>query len=219
MDWVRFITLYGNFVAAVILGCGVAGTYELCRRGRGYAPRGVGAWVGAILLLLVMIPAADWLIRMGPKNAALKRSYQQQGWPAPPLEYRSISDGSVHHLAELQGKLVLVNIWATWCGPCRVEMPDLDRLQRAYADKGLVVLTISDETPEEIERYRQYASMAVMKGTVGEGGAPDYIAPGSSRPVTYLVDRSGVLRETYVGPHDLGFFTRTVDRWLADGKG
>jgi hypothetical protein len=61
--------------------------------------------------------------------------------------------------------------------------------------------------------------MAVMKGTVGEGGAPDYIAPGSARPVTYLVDRSGILRETYVGPHDLAFFTRTVDRWLAADKG
>lgn len=217
MDWVRFITLYGNFVAAVILGCAVAGIYVLCRRGRGYAPRGVGAWVGAIVLLLVMIPAADWLIRMGPKNAALKRSYQQQGRTAPPLEFRSIPDGSVHHLAELQGKLVLVNVWATWCGPCRMEMPDLDRLQRAYANKGLVVLTISDETPEEIARYGQYASMAVMKGTVGEGGAPDYIASGSARPVTYLVDRSGVLRETYVGPHDLAFFSRTADRWLADG--
>lgn len=214
MDWVRFITLYGNYVAVAML-CGAAiGIYALCRRGRGYGPRGFAGWGTAVVLLLLMVPAADWLIRMGPKKAALKRSYQQQGRTAPTLEFRSLPDGSVHHLSELQGKLVLVNVWATWCGPCRVEMPDLDRLQRAYADKGLVVLTISDETPEEIERYRQYSSMAVMKGTVGEGGAPDYIAAGSARPVTYLVDRSGILRETYVGPHDLAFFSRTVDRWL-----
>jgi len=216
MDWVRFITLYGDFVAAVVLGCGVAGIYVLCRRGRGFALRGAGAWVGAIVLLVVMVQAADWLIRLRPKHAALKRWYQLQGRTAPPLEFRLIPDGSVHHLAELQGKLVLVNVWATWCGPCRAEMPDLDRLQRAYTDKGLVVLTISDETPEEIKRYRQYASMAVMKGTVGEGEGPDYIATGSGRPVTYVVDRSGVLRGTYAGPHDLAFYSRTVGRWLGD---
>src|SRR5215470_2327144 len=105
MDWVRFIVLHGNYVAVAILCCAGAGIYVLCRRGRGYAPRGIGAWIGAIVLLLVMIPAADWLIRMGPKNAVLKRSYQQQGQTAPPLEFRSIPDGSVHHLAELQGKL------------------------------------------------------------------------------------------------------------------
>ncbi|WP_263367520.1 redoxin domain-containing protein [Edaphobacter bradus] len=215
MDWVRFITLYGNYVAVAML-CGAAiGIYGLCRRGRGYAPRGFAGWAAVVVLLLLTIPAEDWLIRMGPKNAALKRSYQKQGQTAPALEFRLMPDGSVHHLAELQGKLVLVNVWATWCGPCRVEMPDLDRLQRAYADKGLVVLTISDETPEEIARYRQYASMAVMKGAVEEGGARDYIATGSARPVTYLVDRSGILRETYVGPHDLAFFSRTVDHWLA----
>jgi thiol-disulfide isomerase/thioredoxin len=217
MDWIRFVTLYGNYIAVAILCGAAAGIYALCRRGRGYAPRGFGAWAGAAALLMLMIPAGDWLIRMGPKNAALRRSYKQQGRPAPALEFRLLADGSVHHLSDLKGKLVLVNVWATWCGPCRVEMPDLDRLQRAYADRDVVVLTISDETPEEIERYRQYGSMAVMKGAVDEGGARDYISPGSARPVTYLVDRSGVLRETYVGPHDLAFFSKTVDRWLSAG--
>ena len=218
MDWIRFITLYGNYIAAAILCGAVAGIYALCRSGRGYAPRGFGPWLLAIVLLLLMIPSADWLIRMGPKNAALKRSYPHQGRTAPALEFRSIPDLNIHHLSELQGKLVLVNVWATWCGPCRIEMPELDRLQRAYADRGLVVLTISDEEPEQIEGYKQYASMAVMKGAVNEGSAQDYIASGSARPVTYLVDRSGILRETYVGPHDLVFFTKAVDRWLIAGK-
>lgn len=53
----------------------------------------------------------------------------------------------------LKGKVVLVNFWATWCPPCRKEMPDLDALSKRFKDKGLVILAISDEKGETVEAY------------------------------------------------------------------
>lgn len=62
-------------------------------------------------------------------------------------------DGKEWTLSALRGKVVLVNFWATWCPPCRKEMPDLDALAHRFADKGLVVLSISDEDQAKVSSY------------------------------------------------------------------
>ncbi len=61
--------------------------------------------------------------------------------------------GKAWHLQELQGKVVLVNFWATWCPPCRKEMPDLDALYNKFKDQGFVVLAISDEEAAKVSPY------------------------------------------------------------------
>lgn len=61
--------------------------------------------------------------------------------------------GKSWRLKSLQGKVVLVNFWATWCPPCRKEMPDLDALYRRFKDQGLVILAISDEEVDKIKSY------------------------------------------------------------------
>ncbi|WP_260703122.1 TlpA disulfide reductase family protein [Edaphobacter flagellatus] len=62
-------------------------------------------------------------------------------------------EGKEWTLSSLRGKVVLVNFWATWCPPCRKEMPDLDTIAHRFADKGLVVLSISDEDPAKVSAY------------------------------------------------------------------
>jgi peroxiredoxin len=61
--------------------------------------------------------------------------------------------GKSWHLQDLRGKVVLVNFWATWCPPCRKEMPDLQALYEKYKDQGLVVLAISDESAEKVNPF------------------------------------------------------------------
>ena len=64
---------------------------------------------------------------------------------APDFQVRTPEDGQLR-LSDLRGKVVFLNFWATWCEPCREEMPSMERLHRAYKDRGLVVLAISTDT-------------------------------------------------------------------------
>jgi len=72
--------------------------------------------------------------------------------PYSPEDIRPVDARQVKGLlAHNQGKVVVVNFWATWCPPCVVEFPDLVALERAYRDRGLVVLSVSADSPEEVE--------------------------------------------------------------------
>jgi peroxiredoxin len=62
-------------------------------------------------------------------------------------------DGKQYSLASLKGRIVLLNFWATWCPPCRKEMPDMEKLSRKYESKGLTVLAVSDEKRETVEGF------------------------------------------------------------------
>jgi peroxiredoxin len=73
--------------------------------------------------------------------------HQQVDFALPDLQGKNWS------MNELRGKIVLVNFWATWCPPCRSEMPDLQKLYTKYKDQGLVVLSISDEEADKVSAY------------------------------------------------------------------
>ena len=64
-------------------------------------------------------------------------------------------DGKTYNLDALRGKVVLLNFWATWCPPCRREMPDMEKLYRRFGEKGLIVLAVSDEKRETVEKFLQ----------------------------------------------------------------
>jgi thiol-disulfide isomerase/thioredoxin len=120
--------------------------------------------------------------------------------PAPVTDF-SITDldGRTHALADLKGKVVLVNFWATWCPPCRAEIPDLIRLQEKYRD-SLVILGISeDEIPaEEVKAFARAQQMnypiAMTKPELSK------IFRGvSALPTTFVIDREGKLQQRHVG--------------------
>ena len=86
---------------------------------------------------------------------------------APELIYFDTT-GHKRTLAELHGKVVLLNFWATWCGPCRLEMPMLSKLQHEHASQGFVVLYVSLDTSRRCSRHflRPIASMASREGSI-----------------------------------------------------
>jgi thiol-disulfide isomerase/thioredoxin len=101
-------------------------------------------------------------------------------------------DGKPHTLSELRGKTVLVNFWATWCTPCRREMPDLDKLQGRFAPQGLVVLSISDEEQAKVAPF--IASSGYRPAVLldpGDKVNQEFHIEGI--PKTFLFDRSGKL--------------------------
>jgi thiol-disulfide isomerase/thioredoxin len=117
--------------------------------------------------------------------------------PAPDLPVTTI-DGRSLRLSALRGKVVLVDFWATWCPPCRREVPHLVELKQKYGPKGLEVVALTIENPQtEIEKVRAFAQKYGVNYTVGF--ATDelftaYIGPGQQPiPQTLVFDRQGRL--------------------------
>jgi peroxiredoxin len=100
--------------------------------------------------------------------------------------------GKAWHLRDLQGKVVLVNFWATWCPPCRKEMPDLQALYDKYKDQGLVVLSISDEESGKVAPFiadRKITYPVLLDP--GDRVSETFIIAGI--PKSFVYDRSGKL--------------------------
>lgn len=115
--------------------------------------------------------------------------------PAPPIVGTTIR-GEPLALADLRGKVVLINVWATWCDPCREELPDLQALHARLSPRGLVVLGVSVDAAREATTVRNMVSglgltYPVIHDAANRIGAPYKIV---GYPASFVVDREGVVR-------------------------
>jgi thiol-disulfide isomerase/thioredoxin len=119
--------------------------------------------------------------------------------PAPKLELRDI-EGRDLRLSDYKGKVVLLNFWATWCAPCRAEMPDLVKWQREYKSKGLQVIGVT-YPPEELTEAREFIKSIKVNYPValGEEQTKAMFDNGENLPVTVVIDKKGMVREVIQG--------------------
>jgi DsbE subfamily thiol:disulfide oxidoreductase len=119
--------------------------------------------------------------------------------PAPTFTLEA-TDGARVALADLRGRPVFVNFWASWCPPCRGEMPDIQRLADEDRDAGLVVLGVNlEEEREQVLRYGQTLGLSFPL-LVDRTGAVASRYNVTGLPTSYFVDRDGVIRDRNVGP-------------------
>ena len=119
----------------------------------------------------------------------------------------AFNDGSGKPLkiADLKGKVVVMNLWATWCGPCQIEMPELARLQAAYAGKPVEIVAVSIDKPEALEKARAFiAKQAPLKFyNDPEAKLIWAVKPAAeSMPTTVIYGRDGLERGRIEGPAD-----------------
>ncbi|MEW5323704.1 TlpA disulfide reductase family protein [Geobacillus thermoleovorans] len=117
------------------------------------------------------------------------------GNQAPDFALRTL-DGKEVRLSDLRGKRVIVNMWATWCPPCRAEMPDMQKFYERYKDEGVEIvavnLTQSERQPEYVARFIQEYDITVVLDEKGEVSR-QYQA--HAIPTSYLIDSQGILRK------------------------
>ena|SRR5437868_11623551 len=141
----------------------------------------------------------------------------QKGQRAPEFSLPSLK-GSTVVLSQLRGRVVLVDFWAQWCEPCKKELPQLDRLAKEYAPKGVVVLTVNiDKQRENAERMVKQLGLTldVLLDPAGSV-AGSYDLP--KMPTSFVVDKKGIVRyvnEGFDGPKDVERFKHELDELVA----
>lgn len=181
------------------------------------APRGL-----ARLRQRLTIGTIGWMllagfigVRVAPQLAAAV-GWSRSGPEAPDVRLTTL-DGRAISLGGLRGQVVLVNFWATWCPPCRVEMPGFQQLYDAKHDQGFTVLGIStDQTGRDHvaaflrERNITYPVAMATSEAVTRFGAANVL------PTSYLLDRQGRIRYTVQGVFTKLALEQAVNRLLAE---
>jgi peroxiredoxin len=125
------------------------------------------------------------------------------------------AEGKLVHLSDYRGKVVLLDFWATWCGPCKIEIPWFMDFQRQNQEKGLVVLGVSmdDEGWEIVKPY--LASMKVnYRVLIGNDQTAQLYGGVDALPTTFLIDREGKIAAVHVGLVDRKDFENGIDQLL-----
>jgi peroxiredoxin len=155
-----------------------------------------------VLLLPVLMAAVVSAGTGADPTVIAQRGVVKPGEPAPNFQLRDMN-GRIVALSDLRGKVVLLNFWATWCGPCRVEMPAMERLYRAYERKDFEILAVSTDAqgvavtrPFQQENKLTFPILHDADFRVG-------LSYGArTLPMTFMVDRQGIVRQHIFGARD-----------------
>jgi cytochrome c biogenesis protein CcmG, thiol:disulfide interchange protein DsbE len=144
--------------------------------------------VSAILLLASLASTLGY---------GVARAAPTMDQPAPALVVTEL-DGQTFDLSKFRGRVVLVNYWATWCAPCRKDMPTLDAFYRRYHDQGLEMIGISIDFPSELRKVRKTAASIAYPAAMLNEITVNGFGPPEGAPLTYVVDANGVVRDKFI---------------------
>lgn len=174
----------------------------------GYATRFASTRLASVL------PNLESRIKVNPTEAS-PTSGNDSSPVAPDVELSAL-DGKKLSLKSFRGQVVLLNFWATWCVPCRTEIPELNSLQTDFAASGLSIIGVSwDDSREGILQFQRELPQSYSVVLNGEN-LQDQFSGIRSLPFTVVIDRQGRVRQTIIGARDRAGFEAVVKPLLAE---
>jgi thiol-disulfide isomerase/thioredoxin len=129
------------------------------------------------------------------------------------------ADGKPLNLADFKGKVVLLNFWATWCGPCKIEIPWFIEFEKTYRDKGFAVIGVSMDDDGWAAVKPHMAKTGInYRMTIGDEQTAVKYGGVDSLPTTFLIDREGRVAAVHVGLVSKGDYVKDIEQLLAAAK-
>lgn len=154
-----------------------------------------------ILYLLILIAGASWIVLSAETGeTTLTGSAPQTGFPAPDFTLKTAS-GETYILSQLKGQAVLVNVWATWCPPCKAEMPAIEKMYNEYKEQGFIVLAVNStfqDNPLEIVPFTKEYNLT-FPILLDETSDVSRAYQVRSLPSSYFINRQGIITEVVIG--------------------
>lgn len=152
---------------------------------------------------IVLVVGAAWIfISKAPPGTTSEGGIPapRQGFMAPDFTLET-SAGETITLSELRGKVVLLNFWATWCPPCRAEMPAFERAYQKYGDQGFVVVAVNVTYQDDREDAIAFADEFGLTFPIlfDMDGAVSEKYQSNALPTSYFIDQDGIIQEVVVG--------------------
>ena len=155
----------------------------------------------------------------------VQKNAKQGEFPMAPDFTLADLDGDWITLNELKGKVVLLNFWGTWCGPCRQEIPAFINLTEKYKKDGLEIvgITLTSGSPSNIRSFADkwginYTLLTDIEGNETQTVTALYSQATGQRitgiPTTFIIDREGFIRQRYVGPRSEKIFYKDLEPYL-----
>jgi cytochrome c biogenesis protein CcmG, thiol:disulfide interchange protein DsbE len=167
-------------------------------------------WTLVVVIVLGLAAGATLLATFGPEHQRV-----EVGAPAP--DFRAIdlaTRDSVSLRQRYRGAVTLVNVWATWCVPCRVEMPAMERLYQSLAPRGfkIAAVSIDEGSPEDVQAFGQELKLS-FDLLQDRSTSVQRIYQTTGVPESFLLNRDGIIVKRVIGAHD---WNSQVNRQLVE---
>ena len=177
---------------------------------------------GRLLMATVFVLGSAWIFITRPVEGAVTGGAipsPRAGFAAPEVDLERL-EGDRVRLSDLRGRVVVLNIWASWCPPCRAEMPALQALHEQRLGQGVVLLGINSTVQDSEQAAREFAAEYGLSFPIAldRDGEATRLYQVRALPSTFFIDRQGIIRRVVVGgPLNPSVLETTVLDLLGEG--